>query len=396
MRINGVSVEQQRLEMVTAVDRGASVAQICATYGLSRETFYKWRRRWLAEGLEGLADRSSRPRDPAGMCDPGLESEVVALREANPRWGSRRLAAELRRSGVDPPARSTIDAILRRNGLMGAALTPKVSAAVIRFERANANELWQMDGVEVALADGSICEVVTCIDDHSRLCPGLWASATPLTSQLLITAFDKAAANGYGLPYSVLSDNGTEFTGRHHHAVGPFERHLWQQGIATLNGRPYHPQTQGKVERFHRTLREWLADRQKRHGPISDVDHLNAVLELFRVDYNTNRPHQAFDDDRLPQEAFDAAVKAGPDPQASALLRQRTTMRQVTAEGQVAYACWGIGVGREWAHSTLVITDYGSHIDIAQQDGTPIRTLKPDYTRRYLGTGKPPGRRPKH
>lgn len=391
MRMNGVSVVQRRLEMVTAVERGVSVTDICKVYGVSRETFYKWRRRWLAEGVQGLADRSSRPHQPAGMIDAALEDKIVRMRTAHRRWGPRRIRAELDRQGVRPPARSTIGVVLVRNGLIEdrqpGAKQPEAS---IRFERERANELWQLDGFETDLATSATVEVVTCLDDHSRVCPGLYATET-VTAEAVIAAFERAGAAGYGLPYSVLSDNGTEFTGRTTGGVGPFERHLWQQGIATLNGRARHPQTQGKVERFHRTIREWLADWQADHGPIPDLASLQAVLELFRVDYNTNRPHQALDD-RTPQEVFDAAVKAMPDAAATAHLRRRIAVRHTGANGNLSYADWTIGTGRAWANTTVVITDYGTHIDLHHPDGTLIRTVKPDYTRAYLGTGNPRGR----
>jgi transposase InsO family protein len=395
MRMNGVSVQQQRLEMVTAVDRGVRVTDICQVYGVSRETFYKWRRRWLKQGLEGLADRSSRPLQPAGMVAASLERKIVEMRTAHRRWGPRRIAAELRREGICPPARSTIGTILHRNGLVDDTRSGEPPAEQItRFERARANELWQMDATDFDLADGTKVQIVTCVDDHSRLCPGLYPTLA-LTTEATIAAFDTAGCNGYGLPYSVLSDNGTEFTSRMTGGVGPFERHLWQLGIPTLNGRPYHPQTQGKVERFHATIHQWLDDWQAEHGPIVDLATLDGALELFRIDYNTNRPHQAFDDDRIPQDVFNAADKAAPDPEGTAHLRKRTTVRHTAYNGNLSYADWTIGVGMAWANTIVVITDYGSHIDLHHPDGTLIRTVKPDYTRSYLGTGKRRGRPPK-
>jgi transposase InsO family protein len=391
MRLSGVSVRQQRLEMVTAVDRGVSVTDICSVYGVSRQTFYKWRNRYLEEGPEGLEDRSSRPLRSAGVIASRTEARLVEMRMAHPRWGPRRLRKELELlGGYEPlPARSTIGAVLVRNGLVDRAATRAEEPATVRFERRRSNELWQMDGVEVAVA-GRVVEVITCLDDHSRLCPSLYV-ADAETAETVIAAFDRAAQAGYGLPYSVLSDRGGAFTGRTSGSVSQFERHLWQQGIATLNGRAYHPQTQGKVERFHRTLREWLADWQAAHGPLRDIASLEWVLELFRVDYNTRRPPQALHD-RTPQERFDAAVKATPDPAATAHLRQRVTVRHTSPNGNLAYADWTIGTGRGWANTTVVITDYGSHIDLHHPDGTLIRTVKPDYTRTYLGTGKPRGR----
>lgn len=392
MRMNGVSVRQQRLEMVTAVDRGVSVVDICGVYGVSRQTFYKWRSRYLEAGAEGLDDRSSKPLRPAGMIASRTEAKIVEMRKAHPRWGPRRLRTELDRLGMHEPlpARSTIGAVLVRNGLIDRdeQLNDDKEQATVRFERERANELWQMDGVEIIVGEGEV-KIITCLDDHSRLCPSLHVARAE-TAESVIAAFDRAAQAGYGLPYSVLSDRGGAFTGRTTGTVGQFERHLWQQGIATLNGRGYHPQTQGKVERFHRTLREWLTDWQAAHGALH-VESLQRVLELFRADYNTRRPHQSLNDD-TPQARFDTAVKAVPDAAATAHLRRRVTVRHTAANGNLAYADWTIGTGMAWAHTTVVVTDYGSHIELHHPDGTLIRTIKPDYHRTYLGTGNPRGR----
>jgi len=270
--------------MLDAVERGElTVTEACRLWGVSRQTFYVWRRRRDGEGDGGLGNRSSRPRRSPGRMAPTLESLIVDMRRAHPRWGARRIRAELRRRGVEPlPARSSVHRALVRNGLV--AERRREPPAVRRFVRRRANELWQTDAKEWHLSDGTVVQVVSVLDDHSRLCGAVRAFAA-LSCEAAIEVFDAAAA-ALGEPEGVLSDRGGVFTGRSSGCVNAFERHLWALGVCTLNGRPYHPQTRGKVERYHRTLGEWLADG----GPFADLGALDASLAAFRHDYNHARP----------------------------------------------------------------------------------------------------------
>lgn len=385
MRFEGVSRVQQRQEMLEAVERGElTVTEACRLWGVSRQTFYVWRRRREADGDGGLENRSSRPRRSPGRVPPLLEGRIVDMRRAHPRWGARRIRAELGRLGVDPlPARSTVHRALVRNGLVaGRRREPGPGR---RFVRRRANELWQTDAKEWHLVDGTIVQVVSVLDDHSRMCGAVRAFAA-LSCEAAIEVFDAAAA-ALGEPEGVLSDRGAVFTGRSTGCVNAFERHLWAQGVCTLNGRPYHPQTQGKVERYHRTLGEWLED----HGPFGTREELDACLVAFRHDYNHARPHQALDD-RTPAEAFAAAERAGPDPVRAAERCRREALRVATPTGNISYGNWQIGLGRAWGGSHVRVVDHGSVVEVRSVDGELVREVKPDYTRTYLGTGGPRGR----
>ena len=382
---------QQRRAMLDVVDRGElTVSEACRLYRCSRQTFYEYRRRRVLDGDAGLENRSSRPRRSPGRIDALLEARIVAMRRAHRRWGARRIRVELVRAGVVcPPARATIHGVLIRNGLVRpVAAQPKPE--VRRFRREHPNELWQTDAKDVLLRDGVKVHVISELDDHSRLCAWLWAFPS-LSAAAAIKVFD-AASSAYGLPESVLADRGVIFTGLTAQCVNEFERHLWSVGVYTLNGRGYHPQTQGKVERYHRTLNEWLVD----HGPFDTIDDLNASLVEFRHDYNDERPHQGDGmNDRTPAEVFSATDRAGVDP-AKALERcRRETVRRSTATGNIAYADWIIGLGRVWARTEVRVIDYGSIIEIYSADSDLIRQVKPDYNRHYLGTAKPRGR-PRH
>ena len=381
MVLKEVTVVEQRLAMIKAVDEdGVSVVDACRLWGLSRDRFYFWRDRYRAEGVDGLKDRSSRPERMPARMDPVLEVTIVELRKAHKRWGARRIRAELRRRGHQtPPAVSTIHAALVRNGLI--ATTPAEPVAVKRFERELPGELVQTDAKETTLIDKTKVWIVSLLDDHSRF---LLASEAreQLEAADAVAVFDLAASR-YGLPYSVLNDRGSCFTGISTKTVGPFERHLWGYGVFTINGRPYHPQTQGKIERFHRTLGEWLED----YGPFTSLAHLQASLDEFRQDYNHERPHQGIDD-QTPQERWNAKPQRTAEPDATADRRVRTSIRKVNKYGKFTYSDWIIGVGRAHA-GPIKLIDYGHLIELRDENDELIRKITPDYSRRYLGSGRP-------
>ena len=169
--------------------------------------------------------------------------------------------------------------------------------------------------------------------------------------------------------------------------VNEFERHLWARGVYTLNGRGHHPQTQGKIERYHRTIDEWLDD----HGSFDTIDELNASLLAFRHHYNHERPHQGDGmDDRTPAEVFHAAERATINPTIAAQRCRRQAVRRTSATGNLGYGDWIIGLGRVWARTQVRVVDHGSLIEIYSADDDLIRDVKPDYSRHYLGTGKSP------
>jgi len=387
MRMAGVSRVEQRLDMVLAPERyGLTVAEAAAMWNVSRQTWHVWRRRYDEGGVEALVDRSSAPHHSPGRVSGRVELEILRLRAAHPRWGPRRLQSELRRRGLQAPSRSTIQRVLARHGVLP-AVKPKPPPPR-RFERSQPNELWQIDATDWVLADDTEVEIISCLDDHSRYAPASVAFLTE-TSEHAIAVFDLAVAE-IGLPHSVLADRGSIFTGRVSGSVVAFERHLWSHGVLTINGRGNHPQTQGKIERFHRTLSEWLTD----HGPYPDLDALNAELGRFLLDYNTLRPHQSLAE-ATPAERFAATPRATADPAGTLERRRRETRRTVNANGTINYGQWVIGLGTPWAHTKVLLTDLGHTIEI--RDGlTVIRAVEPDPTRHYLGTGaKRPGRPPR-
>ncbi len=236
MALKVVTMAELRREVLMKAERtGMSVTEIYRRYGISRQTYYRYRRRYLAEGLAGLEDRSRRPHQPANQIPADLEVQIVEMRKDHPRWGARRIRAELTRAGIDPPVVSTIHQVLVRNGLV-AVRPPRQGRAGKRFEREIANDLWQIDATRIVLADDTDAWVVDVIDDHSRFLLAAIAGPTA-TGDLAWDTFEVAASR-YGLPRQVLSDNGLIFTGRLHGSEVAFEVSLKDLGVTPFSAPP--------------------------------------------------------------------------------------------------------------------------------------------------------------
>jgi transposase InsO family protein len=294
-----LSVVEQRYRAVLAVLAGATVTEVAAQLGVSRQTLHAWKRRYAESGLAGLSDRSRRPRLSPQQAVPAVEALVCELRRAHPRWGPRRLAHELGRSGCPGrvPSRMTVYRILVRHGLIQPAARRKRREAFKRWQRSAPMQLWQLDIVGgVALADpvsGALGEakVVTGVDDHSRYCVVAQVVARA-TGRAVCLAF-AAALGRYGVPEEVLTDNGKQFTARFGQGGEVlFDRICRDNAIAHRLTQPASPTTTGKVERFHQTLRrELLAD----HEPFTSLAAAQAALDAWVWQDNTTRPHQALD-----------------------------------------------------------------------------------------------------
>jgi transposase InsO family protein len=276
------------------------------------------------------------------------------MRGAHPRWGARRIQAELARRGIDPPAVSSIHQALRRNNLV-AAQPPRRPRALKRFEREISNDLWQIDATRVRLASRRKAWVLDTIDDHSRYLLAALAAEAP-TGDAAWDCFEEAASR-YGLPRQVLSDNGMCFTGRLHGVEVVFERTLRALGVEPIASGPYHPQTLGKLERFHKTLKAWLSDE----GPASDLPHLQELLDGFRHHYNRERPHQALQN-LTPAERYlyappvaEAAASSGVDERGEPVYPPHSLVRKVSRIGNVGYLGKQITIGNRWAGAQVRI-----------------------------------------
>jgi transposase InsO family protein len=282
-----VSIMDSRLEFVRLAQQGGvSMTELCRRFGISRESGYQYLRRYRAEGVEGLKDRSRRPHSSPERTAPAMETRIVALREAHP-WGGRKLARRLQDLGVaGVPAVSTVTEVLRRHGKLDPAEAVK-HQAFVRFERSAPNDLWQMDFKGHFAMDQGRCHPLTVLDDHSRYSLGLIACAdqTLETVQGHLTALFRR----YGLPEAMLADNGSPWGGSGAQGYTAFEVWLLRVGIRLHHGRPYHPQTQGKDERFHRSLDVEVLQLRR----LADLAACQTAFDTWRPVYNQERPHEA-------------------------------------------------------------------------------------------------------
>jgi putative transposase len=280
-----VSMSDARREFVRlALQEGANRRELCRRFGIHPDTGYKWLSRWAA-GERDLSDRSRRPHLSPLRSDAGLEARVVAVRAQHRAWGARKIAHVLVAAGMASPAVSTVHAILTRHGLV---VPPAGGApASLRFEKEAANLLWQMDFKGwVRLSDGRRCHPLTLIDDHSRYCPGLEACADEQGAT--VRACLEGIFRRHGLPEALFVDNGPPWgdsRGAHWSKLGVW---LAKLGVGLIHARPYHPQSRGKNERFHRSLKaELFALRSFR-----DLAEVQAALDAWRDLYNHERPHE--------------------------------------------------------------------------------------------------------
>lgn len=284
-----VSVVGSRLEFVMlAGAEGGNVREECRRSGISPQTGYKWLRRYREEGAAGLLDRSRRPRNSPNQTPPEVEADVLELRDQHSSWGGRKLSARLRTQGKAAPAPNTVTAILRRNGRLDPARSAE-HRPWQRFEHQAPNELWQMDfkGHFVLGASGSRCHPLTVLDDHSRYSLGLRACSDETGAT--VRSCLEGIFERYGLPDRMVMDNGSPWSGGPATPWTPLSVWLLRLGIGVSHGRPYHPQTQGKDERFHRTLKAEVL--QGRTYP--DLSTVQAAFDLWRDVYNLERPHEA-------------------------------------------------------------------------------------------------------
>jgi transposase InsO family protein len=284
-------VEQRLLAVMEVVRDGAAVSEVAGRYGVSRQSVHNWLRRYASGGLDGLRDRSHRPRRCPHQMPAAVEARLVELRRAFPEWGPVRLAHQLATEGVQPlPGRTSVYRALVRNQLVTAQPRRRRRGDYQRWERERPMELWQLDVMGgVVLADGTELKLVTGIDDHSRYC--VTASLVRRATGRTVCEVFIAAMGRHGVPEEVLTDNGKQFTGRFgpYHGEVLFDRICREHGIAHRLTRPRSPTTTGKVERLHRTLRrEFLA----KHTLVT-LEQAQAALDTFVDGYNTARPHQA-------------------------------------------------------------------------------------------------------
>jgi transposase InsO family protein len=371
-----LNLVEQRYKAVLEVLDGASVTDVARRNGVSRQTVHAWLRRYANQGLGSLADKSKKPEHCPHQMAPETEAKVLELRRAHAGWGPRTILGRLRDAGVEPlPSRSAIYRALVRHKLIDPQKRKRQRSDYKRWERTRSMELWQMDVMgRYFLSDGTECKVVTGVDDHSRFCVCAKvvarATARPVCDALL------EALSTHGAPEQLLSDNGKVFTARFGLGPGPvlFDRICHDNGIKHILTAPYSPTTTGKIERFHRTVRdEFLCDHDRVHATIADAQ---AALDTWVAEYNSTRNHQSLGD-RPPQERFALArspagitevVDVIDDPVEKPVTpRPLGVTRWVNAKGQISIGAFRYRVGATYAGERVDVVVRSSLVEILHQ-----------------------------
>lgn len=378
--------------VVTAVlVEGRSKSEVARDYGLSRRWVITLVQRYLAEGQAGLEPRPRRPRTSPSRISDELEDQIVAVRKELDQLGhdngAQTIAEHLRRRHGHSPAGSTIWRVLTRRGFVVPQPHKRPKSSFVRFQAEQPNERWQLDITHVQLADGTDVEVLNLLDDHSRLCVGSDARRVFKAADV-VTSFTQAAA-AHGLPASMLSDNGAVFTGSYRGGGRvALELVLAARGIGFTHSRPYHPQTCGKVERFHQTLKNWLA----KQPPATSLRVLQRQLGTFRDYYNNTRPHRAVGR-RTPAEAFTARPRAVPTGQPVDTGHYRVRQDRLDSTGVVTLRhnsrLHHIGIGRRHARQRVLVLVKDLHIRVLTDTGQLLRELTLDPSRDYQPQPQP-------
>ncbi len=364
--------------IVEVSTEGLNVRGFCAEHGISTWFFYDLRRRYARDGDAAFEPRSRAPRVVANKTASALEEAIVAKRkelaDAGLDAGPESIRFHLRAlPGVPSP--STIYRILKARGFVVPAPAKAPKHTGRRFSAQRANECWGLDDTTWELADGTEVKILNVIDDHSRLLVASTAMLT-CTGAATLTALAHAATI-VGWPARFLSDNAKAFR----HVLADALRPL---GIAAGHSRPYHPQTNGKVERFHQTLKRWLS-RQPRAESLAELQH---QLDLFRILYNHQRPHRAIAR-QFPADVWADAPKAGPVDRP---LGPPSTIHHSTINNGTATAgrySISVGAAHNGRSALTIITGLACHAFI---DGRLHRNFTLDPTRRVQPLHPRPGR----
>jgi transposase InsO family protein len=369
------------VKMASALAPGviSDVKAYCAEQGIARSTFYKYRERFLLEGVDGLEKRSTRPHRSPKALSPAMTELLVLKRKELLRDGCDAGAAAIldvlmaldRDPGweLDPeepwPAAATVHRLLVRQGLVEPAPAKRPRSSLCRFTYPRPNDCWQSDWTHWQLADGTPVAIAGTLDDHSRLMAaldcGLGEGDTVLVWDTMLEAIGR-----YGVPAMSLTDNGLCYSmARRSSGEAVFEANLRQLGTVTITSTPYHPQTCGKIERFWQTLKKWLRARPA----ARTLEQLQAMLDDFGSYYNERRRHSAIGR-RTPLEVWSAGPKA--QPASSPLPAPVDVLHLLTQDsGNLEIGPWVVGLGRRYAwrrisvirqDRTLSLFDHAEHL----------------------------------
>lgn len=388
----------RNLAIVKAIrDQGEPVTKVAKRFGISRQRAYTILANFDAGGPDAIAPKSRAPHThPQAIPDP-LRKHIIAMRKeltkAGFDAGPDTIAFHLQRQGLRVPSTSTIRRIITNARLVTPQPNKKPRSAYIRFEAVMPNECWQADITHLFLSEGTRVEVLDFLDDHSRYLPSV--TVRPAFSGLHVAAEFERLIGIFGPPASTLTENGLVFTARlagRKGARNAFEKVLTHHHIQQKNGRPGHPQTQGKIKRFHQTLKRWISARP----PADTIHELQDQLNEFAEYYNTQRPHRSLGR-RTPHQAYTTGIKAEPADNPAGEWRVRNDIVGANGKVTIRYAgrLYHLGIGRAYSGQQVLMIVTDNHVTTSLKETAEIITehyidTSRDYQKPYWRKGDPP------
>jgi transposase InsO family protein len=390
-------MSKARLVITAVTIEKRPVSEVARSYGVARSWIYTLLARYAAEGDAAFEPRSRRPETSPRAIPGATVSLITGLRKELAGQGldagPHTIAWHLDHHHHVRVSAATVSRYLARAGLVTPEPRKRPKSSCIRFAAEQPNECWQADFTHYPLASGAGTEILTWLDDHSRYVLSLTAHHR-VTGPAVVAAF-RAAAAAHGAPASTLTDNGMVFTTRLSGGRGGrngLETELRHLGIRQKNGKPNHPQTQGKVERFQQTLKNWLRAQPAQPATLAQ---LQALLDAFTSAYNHERPHRSLPHRATPVTAYTARPKAAPGDRTSDT-HDRVRRDRIDSNGTVTLRAHSrlrhIGIGRAHARTHIILLIHDLHVRVINAaTGELLRELTLDPARDYQPTGQPPG-----
>lgn len=379
-----------RFVVDAVVLEGRSYREVARAHGVSKSWVAQLVARYRDGGYEAIAARSKAARRVANRTADEVEDRIVRLRkelsEQGFDAGAHTIHYHLSLSDASPPSTSTIWRILKRRGFVTPEPHKRPKSSYVTFEAALPNETWQSDVTMWELADGCKVEICNFLDDFSRVCVASKVLRVTNSPDVVATLYE--AGRAWGLPASLLTDNGAVFTASYRYGYSALESELFHLGIAYKHSRPYHPQTCGKVERFHQTLKKFLSKQKKAYT----IAELQIQVDRFITYYNEVRPHRS-KGRKPPRVAFDSRDKARPRKMDSTLSRElRVRHDRIDQHGTVTLRYRSklhhIGMGRALNGTRVILLVAGRDIRVLDQSGKLLRRLTLDPSRDYQPRGQ--------
>ncbi len=390
-------MSRARVAVLQIVSNQLSVTEAAAAYGFSRRHLHRLLARYRQGGLDALEPRSRRPKSSPHATPDVVRDRIVELRRELTAEGSDAgpvtIAWHLQRERLGEPSTSTVRRILHQQGLIVPQPRKRPRSSYLRFEAAQPNEMWQSDATHWRLADGTDVEILNWLDDHSRYLLSATAHQ-PVSGDDVVAVFLDVVGD-HGPPASTLTDNARIYTARFGGGHNAFEYLLPILGVRQKNGSPGHPQTQGKIERFHQTQKRWLAARPA----ARTLAQLQRQLDEFREHYNERRPHRALHR-RTPGEVYRATPKAAPATNGHPPGHYRLRYDRLDPAGRMTLRRAGrmhhLGIGQAHARKRVLALADNHHVTVTDLETGEVLSrhqIQPDKSY-WRNQNKEPGRWP--